>query len=919
MKFLLAISALILFSNIYAAEPLPAPPSVACVQTGGILKIITLDNIEYKTQCCSGLEIEMHGSDEVCFKKEDSPLDPTLQACTATNQCSTGQGCFVQHTDDLFSGETNSDAEEASQNQAQDAMDVKIETVLGEEGDPKVNGASCTYHAECESYSCEASKVGDSYKKTCTEKKICRLAQEEEVAEGSVQCEEELYKDSANVCKSKQDGTYLGLIGDIEIQNEGQCKMSIPENAQYAGQSAMKALRSMEYLFANITDSGVTDCLMFIKPVLRDQIGKVLFEQRKEIVKEFNEGWALIKQDYKTIMAAQAVDASSTTMVTLHDLNGNPVQVQDGVIKSRTASGLDMLVMMKRRNLLFKTYEDKMKLAVQSAFNDVKALEASMINSFNQNSKQWTVGWDVGSKHYEKGDVSCKSGFLGFGKGKRKKVKKRYGKYFRVSGSQSRPLEEKTLLINSLAQMAGGSVATAKNDLTRGSYWLLDPLIPAGVNAGISSGWLSTGSLVALRNDLPKGLINYLKKFNPENKPEFLYEPELVSITDGEVDKAEELATCLNSTAALADPKCAKLNSFVQEMSDVTTAQIFAFSRKGSKNYKNYFHNVNSWRRRLLNYYSVNYANLVSYYTALNNYREQQNECIDQQLGLIKGGMVSAGGYTAGEATDYWTPANYSGQLNTSSPAATATAGGSLSVNHNFSGFNGATNTVVNSGTLKDNMASGAGSSTGGANVSSTANGTFAANIKKMNSENAKNMSATELAAKSKDVMASITSIAKSGGASTGKSAFLGGSSLGGSSAMGNLNNAAGVNSSASGTGSGADGDGSGAKKTSSTGSGSSASGNGFSGLGGISAGSNGGLSTSDVSGANVGDGSYQDPTGMSDEEKDRLMANYERTKSKYSPNENDSLFNVVSKAYVRNLDKVLTKKKKNLEAQESK
>ena len=49
----------------------------------------------------------------------------------------------------------------------------------------------------------------------------------------------------------------------------------------------------------------------------------------------------------------------------------------------------------------------------------------------------------------------------------------------------------------------------------------------------------------------------------------------------------------------------------------------------------------------------------------------------------------------------------------------------------------------------------------------------------------------------------------------------------------------------------------------------------------------------------------------MSDEEKDRMAANYDRTKSEYKTSEDDTLFQVLSKTYVRNLDKILTRKKK--------
>ena len=49
---------------------------------------------------------------------------------------------------------------------------------------------------------------------------------------------------------------------------------------------------------------------------------------------------------------------------------------------------------------------------------------------------------------------------------------------------------------------------------------------------------------------------------------------------------------------------------------------------------------------------------------------------------------------------------------------------------------------------------------------------------------------------------------------------------------------------------------------------------------------------------------------GMNDEEKEIVMANYERTKSEYKEDSSDSLFERISKAYVRNLDRILVKKK---------
>jgi len=52
------------------------------------------------------------------------------------------------------------------------------------------------------------------------------------------------------------------------------------------------------------------------------------------------------------------------------------------------------------------------------------------------------------------------------------------------------------------------------------------------------------------------------------------------------------------------------------------------------------------------------------------------------------------------------------------------------------------------------------------------------------------------------------------------------------------------------------------------------------------------------------------DTTGMSEEEKNHIMANYDRTKGEYKAKEDDGLFKILSKAYVRSLDKVLNRKK---------
>ena len=54
----------------------------------------------------------------------------------------------------------------------------------------------------------------------------------------------------------------------------------------------------------------------------------------------------------------------------------------------------------------------------------------------------------------------------------------------------------------------------------------------------------------------------------------------------------------------------------------------------------------------------------------------------------------------------------------------------------------------------------------------------------------------------------------------------------------------------------------------------------------------------------------YQD--AMNDEEKAVVLANYERRKSEFKEDSSDTLFERISKAYVRNLDRILVRKNPN-------
>ena len=54
----------------------------------------------------------------------------------------------------------------------------------------------------------------------------------------------------------------------------------------------------------------------------------------------------------------------------------------------------------------------------------------------------------------------------------------------------------------------------------------------------------------------------------------------------------------------------------------------------------------------------------------------------------------------------------------------------------------------------------------------------------------------------------------------------------------------------------------------------------------------------------------FDEKPHINDEEKEVVLRNYENNKSVYKEDSSDSLFERISKAYVRNLDKILTRRK---------
>jgi hypothetical protein len=188
----------------------------------------------------------------------------------------------------------------------------------------------------------------------------------------------------------------------------------------------------------------------------------------------------------------------------------------------------------------------------------------------------------------------------------------------------------------------------------------------------------------------------------------------------------------------------------------------------------------------------------------------------------------------------------------------------------------------------------GSGSSSSGASVSSGIGATLAARMKSMKDKNAKAaLAGVKVDSKIKaanDIMNSMGS--KYGNSSSGNSA----ASMGASSASGGKAFGFG-----DGTGASTSGD-----KTNEIGNGSvGAAQNTQNGYG------QNGFGNSSVSSTNSDENAANDGTGMNDDEKNKLLTAVQNNKDQFQPNEEDGIFKVVSKAYVRNLDRILIRKKK--------
>lgn len=870
--------------------------------------------------CCVGLQLNAAGMcDEMVFS------DPALVTCTSGASCGAGTGCYPQSASDLFSSASPSTEDADDLSEKSKSVQAQIS-----ESELKAAGGSCSHPKDCASYSCDAG--------VCKDVSVCRYAKEGEVAPAGVDCVKDLIKGAGGKCERSPDdknGVYLGLLKEATIEDVGQCRFELDEETRKQAIIAMSSLRAMEYFYSTVNMTPDQDCFS-VAPILKDAIGKPFYETRKNILTNFTDVLNGIEFDFKQLIEAKE---KGTKTISIH----NGEQIAEADLATRQTSGYDNLVMMYRRNLLFQSYEQSMLGTVQAA-NVTLSKIAKGMNTWQSGSNSWDLMGQSTSYKCEGSKYKVRP-FLKWKTKYYENVADRWANYWEVTGSAAgnADIVKRPNVAKNLALFSGSTEDQAIADFTK-KFYMIDPLMFGGMSQGSygsakalkkSGGFLGlpifggfkdlrhayyingsgTGSFSTMYSQIKPRLREFYKalKTNAGQK-NFIYEPELVTTS---------AKSCLDE--GQATEKCVDFEKFLEDTQDEIFAQFLAYGHSNKDSYNGYFESATSYRRRLMAKMEVDMSNISKYYTTVIEQRNKQNACIEKVVGgIIDSGILVTddSGVQEGGSTDNSGSTSGSGAGGTLSniPKGTAAAklpqlrlsplthakysfdftGGSLKKLNDVSNLDG-----VNNGSL----------SSGRAGIGSAEQAFLSARKDAMNKANSKAAAAgVNVAKKEKAVKDIINSMNRkalssssfgSGSGSGSRGSGLGSDALNaGKAGLGKDLKGAGTGEGEIGTGTAINGNNVDA----------AAAGEGGSVLAGIDSGSGSGAgygTGAEGSGGANDPNASKDGTGLTDAEKDKLMSEYEKNKRDYLGSEEDGLFGKVSKAYVRNLEKVLIKKKK--------
>lgn len=642
-------------------------------------------------------------------------------------------------------------------------------------------------------------------------------------------------------------------------------------------------------------------------------------------------------------------------------------------LATRQESGYDMMMFMYRRNLLFQSYEKGMLLNVGAAYEQIASLSQEMAK-WKDGDTRWNLGDEQVSAYnckakYKKFDFRR----FKWRTKHYNNVANRWTDYYEVAGNQKLNLDvvksdgvlEQLKIIGSFDD--DESVVRAFNR----HHFLIDPLMPGKTSAngvipftrygdkkdlngkpssalkralqlsgdvtffGIGSllskfgkkdqrtaryllGESEMKSYSGMKKDFRQRIIQFYRemKINATLNG-FVYEPELIS---------SDAADCIDKMDQELAPgdKCVEFNQYIEDITDYGMAHFLAYSYHTSSKYSGYFTNARTWRRRLLTRLEVDLQNLELYYREIINIREKQISCLEALIGHVDDKYLNGGNTVGQGGQNYYDGGKYDGKagsgvkVNGRIGQLTAATRQNFSFNPNTSAWKGIADSLI--GPTRENLSSSTNSA-GDSSASGEGNSsTFSAFNKRRELMDNSNKKLSEkginVSEKDSKFLASLgrggpSSSSKASGNSSGNSSGINvrGYSAGGGFDLNHKGNLGGDLNGANGASS-LDGDlNSGNQFASLSPGGAGLNSNSRGGHSGLSY-SEGQYGSGDGLDGNGGAGPYQDPTGMSDHEKEIMMANLERTKGRYNPDDTDTLFDVVSKAYVRNLEKILTRKK---------
>lgn len=907
--------------------------------------------------CCEGYSVNQAG-----FCDEPVMEDKSLKYCGPVDEhsepsaCPSGLACMPQSPAVMFSRlAPTSDSVETIRSSKQE-LDAQVNDY-----EPKGAGASCAHPKECASYNCKSGK--------CEEKLVCRMAGENEVAGAGVNCGPDLVLNQqtgkCELSAEAKNTVYLGLLDEVQIRDAGQCQFELDKETKDKALVAMKSLRAAEYFLTTVTLEPQRDECFMTVPLLKYEVETMMYETRKVVLENFTTVLNEIEKDYATVMTASQNYSKAVESNGKYEGSEKPVEVHgekpisEGTLGSRVLSGYDALVIMKRRNALFQSYEMAMLEVMKQIGPKVTGLNTNMAN-WNDGDSSWNTGSQTvsgpceGSKYKKKKRWKWTTKYY-------ETTKDRWAWHFEVTGNApgNADIVNREKVKNILGLLSGyaasgstdeqkaaadAAVAKAVQEFTSPKFFMMDPFMYGGMmqgtygqtkSLGKKGGFLGFsgfkdlrnaryirgdegGSFTSMHRNLSTNVQDFYKSLKTKkDQKTFVYEPELVTTYAKD---------CLDSART---EKCDQFDKFLQDVTDESFAYFLAHGFHTTDSYTNYFRNAMTYRRKLLAKLEVDIQNIGKYYEKVIDYRVKQNTCIDKVLAnLDASGIIadeSGGGVEEGNSNKPTgvnvKPGRVTGLNNNT---ANATAGKKLNVpklnavsrNKFLFNLRDTNMSSLNDSTKLDNVGGIGSTSVDSASVDGAGGTNFfairSANMKKANQ--IASSKGVNVAGKDKAAKGIQSSIAKS----SGSGSMIGGSSINtarGAFGFGGVGDSS-VSKSALDGSSGPTGEG--VKGSGEIGmgdkTGAGADGKGANGeplvndpYGSGAYGANGG-----ADGAGGANGAFgKNGSGLSEEEQNRLLSEAERNKKDYNGSDDDGLFKKVSKAYVRNLDKVLIKKKK--------